>query len=1287
MKGGKTRAAGVRRWTAGAAELLVPAVCLGIFAVVGVLPLTASQQWVFGGSLIVIAWAVDKGSRSYLATLLMMLLSCFATFRYAVWRYSTLFEFFRYATPERHLLDLFFMSVLALAELYTMLILYLGYFQMAYPLKRKPVAMPDALEIWPHVDVLIPTYHEPLELVRYTVLAAMNMDWPSEKLHIFLLDDGRRPDFHAFAERVGVQYVTRTGNEGAKAGNINSALRNTRSPYVAIFDCDHVPVRSFLQFTMGWFFRDPKMALVQTPHHFYSPDPFERNLKQYREVPNEGKLFYGMVQVCNDFWNATFFCGSCAVIRREALDEVGGIATETVTEDAHTSLRMQMAGWNTAYLNTPQAAGLATERLSGHVRQRIRWARGMVQVLRREKPLLARGLSWPQRLCYFNAMVHFLYALPRLIFLTAPLVYLLFGDLVIPGSWGLILAFATPHLLLAQVTNSRVQGEHRHSFWNEVYESVLAPYILLPTLLALVRPKSGKFDVTDKGGVVENSYLDLHMAQPFFLLLFFLVIGLAMAPVRYFYLDPMHHGAVLINALWDLISIVIIGVVIGVAHESQQRRQSTRIAMRTLATIVLPNGDAYEGSTVDLSSGGSAIHLDDYLPPSGGVEVQLVLPQPSGSKVSLPARIVGGGGRVIRVQFQELSVAQERKLVGVLFSRANAWVNWSGNTPRDSMLRSGALILRLSCNGIGQAVGTLFHPTRSKPTPPNERERVTAPVSMLVALLVLGGMAVYSPRLSAQRLASSSSHSLVTESRPVSGPTAAVAQAPPQGQRQASPAKIAAAAVSRASVHLTGVFGGSPGLGNSLYRRGKISLWRLFSVELGAYPYLGALVMLLVCFLLAVVTNFRLRRRAVRRLGAGLWIALLFLAARGLMAETGPSPAPASPGNAEQISAAWPLWNAYAARFIDSRSRVIDPDRGDITTSEGQAYAMFFSLVANDRPHFERLLEWTSNNLAHGDMTVHLPAWEWGRAADGSWHILDANSAADADLWMSYTLIEAGRLWKIPRYRSLGIALAALIAEEEVEDLPGMGRTLLPASSGFRTADGAILNPSYSPLPVLEGMATAMPDGPWGAMAAGLPELLRRSSVKGFAMDWVGYSFATGFRPATLPGVTIDAVPTGSYDAIRVYLWAGLAPPSMPGAGAVLLAMPGMNAYLASHPLPPHVVSASGAVAAADGGVGFSAALLPYLAAWGSQTQQAQQENRLTALLDPKTGLYGSPPHYYDQNLALFAEGWLQKRYRFRANGTLQVPWSTAQNDADAVRSPAAEVKSPISTVIGAGGK
>src|SRR5882762_7397775 len=505
-----------------------------------ILELTWPQQLVLGLLTVLLAIWMDRSSSSYLVTLTLMIASMYSTFRYGFWRTSYTVKFFLDPGNTWSYLDAFFIWMLVGAEAYAYAILFLGYMQTLWPLRRTPVPLPDDPDLWPAVDLLIPSYNEPLSVVKYTALAAMNIDWPGDKLNIYILDDGRREEFRKFAEEAGIGYMTRDDNEHAKAGNINRALPRLDAPYVAIFDCDHVPTRSFLQITLGWFLRDTKLGMLQTPHHFYSPDPFERNLDQFRKIPNEGELFYGVVQDGNDFWNATFFCGSCAVLRRSALDEIGGMAVETVTEDAHTSLRMQQNGWNTAYINIPQAAGLATERLSGHVKQRIRWARGMIQIMRTDNPLFARGLSPAQRLCYFNAMTHFLYALPRLIFLTAPLIYLLFGHVNIPGYWAAILAYAFPHLALSNIANSRIQGQHRHSFWNDIYETVLAPYILLPTILALINPKLGRFYVTAKGGVVNRRFFDKHLARPFLLLIGLNLLGILCAIPRLFQFPGAH---------------------------------------------------------------------------------------------------------------------------------------------------------------------------------------------------------------------------------------------------------------------------------------------------------------------------------------------------------------------------------------------------------------------------------------------------------------------------------------------------------------------------------------------------------------------------------------------------------------------------------------------------------------------------------------------------------------------------------------------------------------------------
>src|SRR5580698_5419187 len=300
----------------------------------GVLDLSWPQQAMLGLLVLVMAIWMNRASTSYLVTLTLILLSCFSTFRYGYWRIWTVIQFFRDRGTYWGKLNAFFVCLLLAAEFYSFAILFLGYVQTLWPLRRTPVPLPDELDQWPEVDLLIPTFNEPLNVVRYTALAAMNIDWPADKLNVYILDDGKREEFRAFAEEAGIGYMTREDNAHAKAGNINRALERLDAPFVAIFDSDHVPTRSFLQLTMGWFGRDAKLGLLQTPHHLYSPDPFERNLGQFRVIPNEGELFYGVVQDGNDFWNATFFCGSCAVLRRTALDEIGGIAVETVTEDA-----------------------------------------------------------------------------------------------------------------------------------------------------------------------------------------------------------------------------------------------------------------------------------------------------------------------------------------------------------------------------------------------------------------------------------------------------------------------------------------------------------------------------------------------------------------------------------------------------------------------------------------------------------------------------------------------------------------------------------------------------------------------------------------------------------------------------------------------------------------------------------------------------------------------------------------------------------------------------------------
>ncbi len=696
------------------------------------------EQAVLGTLTIALAFAIHRTSKTELVTLALMFASLLATARYAFWRCSMVFQ--AAVDPDRPVgrINLAFMLILLAAEIYAVIILFLGYIQTSRPLRRPPAPLPPDVAQWPHVDILIPTYNEPLPVVRTTAFAARNIDYPSDKLHVYVLDDGRREEFKSFCENAEIGYITRQDNKHAKAGNLNSAMRKLGSPYVAIFDCDHVPTRSFLQMTLGWFHKDKRLGMLQTPHFFYSPDPFERNLHEFKTIPNEGELFYGIIQDCNDLWNATFFCGSCAVLRRTALDEIGGIATETVTEDAHTSLRMQMRRWNTAYINIPQAAGLATESLSSHVGQRIRWARGMIQVLRTDNPLFAPGLTWPQRLCYFNAMVHFLYALPRLLFLTAPLVYLLLGHINIPGDWIAILAYAMPHLVLSNLTNFRIQGKHRFSFWNEVYETVLAPYILGPTLLALVNPKLGKFNVTAKGGLVKQSYFDARIARPYVALILVNLLALLIAPVRFFYWNANQPGTVVMNVVWVLFNLVIVGSANAVACESRQLRTDVRIKQRIPAQVRLPGGQIIFGESRDMSLGGAALKLKDPPQLAEGSDIEVIYPL-RGRQAGFRATVVGVNGVNLRLKYDRFSVNQEELMTLILYSRADNWLAQSNQRTADRPLHTFANLVRHSMTGVGYALGTLV--PKRKASAPARVSAAGSAIAML-ALLIAGASPV-----------------------------------------------------------------------------------------------------------------------------------------------------------------------------------------------------------------------------------------------------------------------------------------------------------------------------------------------------------------------------------------------------------------------------------------------------------------------------------------------------------------------------------------------------------------
>ena len=390
-------------------------------------------------------------------------------------------------------------------------------------------------------------------------------------------------------------------------------------------------------------------------------------------------------------------------------------------------------------------------------------------------------------------------------------------------------------------------------------------------------------------------------------------------------------------------------------------------------------------------------------------------------------------------------------------------------------------------------------------------------------------------------------------------------------------------------------------------------------------------------------------RRTLPGLAALVAVAGLSMPVRGHASE--PSASDSQRSRANDCASTWPRWTQFKQGFLSDDGRVVDVGSSDErTVSEGQSYALFFALVADDRSTFDKVLRWTENNLAQGDLTNHLPAWLWGHGPDGRWGVLDANSASDADLWIAYALLEAGAHWQERSYTARGVRVARQAFDAETAVLPALGPTLLPGPFGFHPSeDEWRVNPSYVPLQVLRGLATRLSDDPRpGRLLDTSMRMLVESAPKGLAPDWAAYRAGHFATDSQTRGV-------GSYDAIRVYLWAGMLDPRDPDAAPLLTQLAPFADMIAARGAPPETVdTATGEPGANAGNAGFSAAALPFLMARGEVALADTQAGRVDAL-ERQT-----PSGYFSNVLALFGLGWRDGRYRFAPDGTLAPRWSRA---------------------------
>jgi cellulose synthase (UDP-forming) len=649
-----------------------------------VAPLRIWQQAVVAGVLMGLGWLIvrleyrqsQRQASEYLH-LFLAWLSIVTTLRYLYYRTN-------YTLNLDTWHEGFFSLLLYSAELYAIGTLLLSYFQTLKLKDRQPV---DLLTIphsqWFSVDIYIPTYNEDVSIVRKTALAALALDYPENKKRVYILDDGRDPKYRdrreqlrQMCQELGCTLLTRENNDHAKAGNINTAMVRTKGELILILDCDHIPSQPFLKETVGFFY-NPKVALVQTPHWFYNPDPFERNLLTQGRVPVNNELFYKVIQKGNDFWNATFFCGSAAVIRKDYVLEIGGIATETVTEDCHTSLRLHSRGYESVYYDKIMVAGLAPEKFAAYVGQQVRWARGMAQILRLENPLFNRKLklSLPQRLCYFSATSHFFFGFPRLMYALAPVLYLLFGINLIQGLGVETLVYALPHIVLAMNANYITYKTVRFSFWNEIFEYAMAFQDGIVTFMALLNPKLGKFNVTDKGLSVTKRSFDWESARVSVFVAGLLIVSLLAVPFWLIF-RPEATEAVVINVLWVIFNLTLLVAALLVAFEQPQLRRAHRLNRELTTVIYGSNQTTWTGRTLDISENGARIVLESWPNLPDVIELELV--GDFGARAFVDGKVirvdpVSEEQVVVAVDFIDLTPAQYDALVVVLYSDVKEW--------------------------------------------------------------------------------------------------------------------------------------------------------------------------------------------------------------------------------------------------------------------------------------------------------------------------------------------------------------------------------------------------------------------------------------------------------------------------------------------------------------------------------------------------------------------------------------------------------------------------------------
>lgn len=577
--------------------LIVAFILFGVLSYLSILPEYDWFGWIIVLTVVFLGFFTSKTQVFF--RFVFILISAFIAFRYILFRSF-------YTLNFSDIMGWIFGGILYLAELYCIFIHLLGLIINIAPTKRKKSIYPMKRHT---VDVFIPTYDEDISVAYTTALACKNFDYPENDVKIYILNDGSRLDrmnnpktqkiayqrhlsLKKLAEKSGIHYLIRSNGEHAKAGMINEALLGnafseitknekglyeqkntvkTTGEFILILDSDHIPTTDFLKETIGYFEEDPKLFLAQTPHFMINKDPLRHNLDLDNKLPAEGWIFYRYIQRSLDRWNATFFCGSAAVLRRDILEENGGLEGQTITEDCETALQLHSMGYNSTYVDKPMIAGLEPESVAAMLGQRTRWCQGMLQIFFTKNPLFQKGLTLMQRLSYLNECLFWFFPIFRIVFLLAPLCFLYFYINVYNASLLQVFFYAGPYFFMALAASFYLYGRYRPFLQSEIFETIQSITLLPAILSVILNPRKPSFKTTPKGIITDQNTVSWY-SIPFFILFILFIIG----TIRSFWIyqdDPLLHEAVYLTSFWNFFNLIIVICCIGSLFELKQPEQ------------------------------------------------------------------------------------------------------------------------------------------------------------------------------------------------------------------------------------------------------------------------------------------------------------------------------------------------------------------------------------------------------------------------------------------------------------------------------------------------------------------------------------------------------------------------------------------------------------------------------------------------------------------------------------------------------------------------------------------